>query len=430
MGGHESWPTNCHFDRSARQLLAVSAPLQPQQPWQSFWFGRFEVYKASNGQHHLRDWLQAAPCQVAVDLVPAGDERLRDLAFFRHGFVRPAWTSFPRPVAPVPSDTKDLLFWQFPCRTEAAAFEAHARLACAGESPGALNCYLGLPWATWLDKQRVDTEQAQVAQALQIVAVRLSGLRHALGALGVDLRVHTVCQHVRARDLFGLWRRLGVTDLWWSHATPDDVRSAGVSDLRIHPWSLYAVNVEDPQRRDGLTPDTDPAERKTLASFVGVHLDHYLSDVRLRLRRFAEEPGFRVRVSEDRWHFEDVVYGHQVKGDALAGSYKVDKSVSDYNRLLSDSVFALCPAGAGPNSLRLWEALATGAIPVLLGPQPALPAGGSLPAIDWDAIVLRVPDDAIDDLPRLLRALPIDEVRRRQRQGLQAYRLVKSQCCF
>jgi hypothetical protein len=104
--------------------------------------------------------------------------------------------------------------------------------------------------------------------------------------------------------------------------------------------------------------------------------------------------------------------------------------VSDYNRLLSDSTFALCPAGAGPNSLRLWEALATGAVPVLLGPPPALPAGGSLPAIDWDAIVLKVPDDAVEDLPRLLRALPIDEVRRRQRQGLQAYRLVKSQCCF
>ncbi|MCU0963887.1 MAG: glycosyltransferase family 47 protein [Burkholderiaceae bacterium] len=408
----------------------MSASLHPRQPWRSFWFGRFEVGKAEDGLHQIRDWLLPAPCKVAVDLVPAGDERLRDVAFFRHGFVRPAWTSFPLPVRPAPRDANDLLFWQFPCRTEAAAFNAHARLARAGASPGALHCYLGLPWATWLDKQRVDTEQKQVTQTLQIVGVRLSGLRHALAALGIELRVHTVCQHVRARDLFGLWRRIGVTDLWWSHATDNEVASSEVSDLHIHPWSLYAVNVEDPQRRDGLTPGKDPAERQTLASFVGVHLDHYLSDVRLRLRRFAEEPGFCIRVREDRWHFEDVVYGHQVKGEALVQAYQIDASVSDYNRLLSDSTFALCPAGAGPNSLRLWEALATGAVPVLLGPPPALPAGGSLPAIDWDAIVLKVPDDAVEDLPRLLRALPIDEVRRRQRQGLQAYRLVKSQCCF
>jgi Exostosin family len=408
----------------------VSAPLQPRQPWRSFWFGRFEAHAAKDGLHQLRDWLLPAPCQVPADIVPAGDERLRDVALFRHGFVRPAWTSFPQTVTLAPRDANDLLFWQFPCRTEATAFDAHARLACAGATPGALHCYLGLPWATWLDKQRVDSEQAQVTQTLQVLRVRLSGLRHALQTLGLELRVHTVCQHIRAPDLFGLWRQVGVTDLWWSHAMEDDVRKPCVSELCIHPWSLYAVNVEDPQRRVGLEPGKDPAERQMVASFIGVHLAHYLSDVRLRLRSLAEEPGFHVHVTEDRWHFEDVVYGHQVKGDTLAQAYKVDASVSDYNRLLCDSVFALCPAGAGPNSLRLWEALATGAIPVLLGPQPALPAGGTLPPIDWDDIVLRVPDDAVIDLPRLLRAMPVDELRRRQRQGIQAYRLVQSQCCF
>ncbi len=408
----------------------MSAALHPRQPWRSFWFGRFEVHEAKGGLHELRDWLLPAPCKVPVDLAPAGDDRLRDVAFFHHGFVRPAWTSFPLPVTPAPRNTNDLLFWQFPCRTEAAAFDAHARLTCAGASPGALHCFLGLPWATWLDKQRVDSVQAQVAQTLQVVGVRLSGLRHALQALGVDLHVHSVCQHIRAPDLLGLWRQVGVTDLWWSHATEDDVCKSRLSDLRIHPWSLYAVNAEDPQRRDGLAPGKDPAERQTLASFVGVHLQHYLSDVRLRLRSLGEEPGFDVRVTEDRWHFEDVVYGHQVKGDALEQAYKVDAAVRDYNRLLCDSIFALCPAGAGPNSLRLWEALATGAIPVLLGPQPAMPAGGTLPPIDWDDIVLRVPDDAVADLPHRLRAMPIDELRRRQHLGMQAYRLVQSQCCF
>ncbi|HMO45608.1 MAG TPA: exostosin family protein [Rubrivivax sp.] len=406
----------------------TAAPVR--KPWRSFWFGRFEVAEARDGLHQLRDWLQPAPCEVAADKLPGGGARLRDLAFFRHGFVKPAWSSFPQPVADAPRDAQDLMFWQFPCRTEAAAFDAHARLDCAGASPGEMHCYLGLPWATWLDKQRVDAGQAQLEPVLQIAGVRLSGLRHALAALGVGLRVHTVCQHIRARDLFSLWRRLGVTDLWWSHATAGDLRAPGPAGLGIHPWSLYAVNVEDPLRRDGLTPGRDPAERSILASFAGVHLAHYLSDVRLRLRGLAAEPGFEIRVTEDRWHFEHVVYEHQVQGRALAPAREAEASVAGYNRMLSDSVFALCPAGAGPNSLRLWEALAAGAIPVLLGPPPALPQGGSLPGITWDDIVLTVPDAALGELPRRLRSLGIGELRRRQRLGLQAYRLVQSQCCF
>jgi len=93
-------------------------------------------------------------------------------------------------------------------------------------------------------------------------------------------------------------------------------------------------------------------------------------------------------------------------------------------------VFSLCPAGAGPNSLRLWEALAVGAVPVLLGVQPMLPKGGSLPAIDWDRIVLRVPDDEISSLPQRLRAIPLPERRQRQQLGLQAYAAVRVQRCF
>jgi len=158
-------------------------------------------------------------------------------------------------------------------------------------------------------------------------------------------------------------------------------------------------------------------------------MPHYLSDVRLRLRALADVPDFVVRLT-DEWHFERVVYQHQIHGQALATDGALDDAVSSYNQLLSDSVFALCPAGAGPNTLRFWEALAVGAIPVLLGVQPMLPSGGSLPNIDWERIVLRVPDEQINDLPQLLRAMPIDERRKRQMLGMQAYEAVKVLCCF
>jgi hypothetical protein len=62
--------------------------------------------------------------------------------------------------------------------------------------------------------------------------------------------------------------------------------------------------------------------------------------------------------------------------------------------------------------------------------MPVLPAGGTLPTVDWDAIVLRVPDAELAGLPDRLRAVPLDEVRRRQRLGLEAFAQVREQCCF
>jgi hypothetical protein len=147
------------------------------------------------------------------------------------------------------------------------------------------------------------------------------------------------------------------------------------------------------------------------------------------LQQLAGEPDCVIRVNE-KWHFEDVVYRHQMEGSSLAGSYAIDKSVADYNRLLSDSVFSLCPAGTGPNSLRLWESLAVGSIPVLLGPEPMLPRGGSMAAIDWDGIVLRCPDGEIAQLAQRLRAISLAERQARQQRALAAYALVRQQRCF
>jgi hypothetical protein len=297
---------------------------------------------------------------------------------------------------------------------------------------GALHVYLGLPWATWIDKARKSAWGADGAvvmqHQLQLLGIQFSGLRHALAELGVGLKIHTVCQHIFWQDMLPAWQRLGVTDLWLSHCPSDGV-SSDFRNIDLHPWALFAVNVEDPQRCAGLSLGKDVAARSVLASFVGAHMPHYLSDVRLRLRALANEPGFVVQIT-DEWHFESVVYQHQIGQHPLVPCDPMDGAVVSYNQLLSDSVFALCPAGAGPNTLRLWEAMAVGAVPVLLGAQPLLPLGGSLADIDWDRIVIRVPDEQLLMLPQLLHAIPLAERRERQQRGLKAYAQVKAQRCF
>ena len=336
-----------------------------------------------------------------------------------------------RRVADRPRHRDDALFWQFPARTEAAASERHALVQEAPREGSVVHTYLGLPWATWIDQRlhplsrHHGSDAPEVRQELMMQRVRISGLRRALRECGLVLRVHTVCQHIEWRAFLPEWQMLGVSDLWLSHAPVD----GSPGHIALHPWRLYAVNVEEPDRTEGLQFGRDPSTKPLLASFVGAHMPHYLSDVRLRLRAFAGHPRMHVHVT-DKWHFEDAVYQHQIGGRPLTGDALAADAVQTYNRMLSDSVFALCPAGAGRNTLRLWEALAVGSVPVILGPAPQLPRGGSLPAIDWDAIVLRIEDQQLPELPHILASWPMEDVRRRQALGMAAFAQVRAQCCF
>lgn len=327
-----------------------------------------------------------------------------------------------RDVRQKPINNNDYFFWQFPCRTEAAAFDQHQN------SPSPINnhqkhFYLGLPWATFVDKNKLTSKE------LIKIRFSLSTYRKALAIKGIKLHIHTVCQHIYWRKLIPTWQDLGITDLWLSHK-PETLRAEDRSlPFMLHPWHLYAVNIEDPERRNGLNYPKDPGQKRYLSSFIGAHMDHYLSDVRLQLRQHIKDLVFFIRVNH-KWHFEDVVYQHQVKHAALSESYKIDKSVEIYNRVLSESVFSLCPSGAGPNTLRLWESLAVGSIPVIMGERPELPRGGTLPKIDWGSIVVYVDDDEISELPSILRGFSLEELRRRQRLGIEAYAKVKEQRCF
>jgi hypothetical protein len=409
----------------------------------SFWFGRFQVFApgpdAAPGPWRFRDQLFPPQREADARHFAALSGLPLQRAFFQYGFTPPAISSFASPVGAHPRDADDILFWQFPCKTESCAWERHADLSTPRLQGGQLHIYLGLPWATWIDCTRKrgfgSLGEIVMQQQLTTLALRLSGLRQALAEIGLQLRVHSVCQHIYWRDLLPTWQKLGLSDIWVSHCPEGQANSeiVGGADnlhkLTLHPWSLFAVNVQDPARTSGLTLGKDPAQKPVLASFIGAHAAGYLSDARLRLLDFADQSGFVVKVN-GKWHFEDVVYRHQMARANLAECYVIDESVSGYNQLLSDSVFSLCPSGTGPNTLRLWESLAVGSVPVLLGPAAAMPQGGSLPPIDWERIVVRVPDADLAQLPAILRAMPMAEIRQRQQLGMAAFAQVNQQRCF
>jgi hypothetical protein len=70
----------------------------------------------------------------------------------------------------------------------------------------------------------------------------------------------------------------------------------------------------------------------------------------------------------------------------------------EFAEISADSRFILCPRGRGVSSIRLFEAMQLGRVPVVLADGWVPPDGP-----DWDSFLVRVPERHVTRLPALLR---------------------------
>jgi Exostosin family len=139
--------------------------------------------------------------------------------------------------------------------------------------------------------------------------------------------------------------------------------------------SYYGIN--DPAIR----VDGDPAriEQDLLFSFVGGRT-HRCRDALFRLK------GPRIHVeSPQGFVFHD------------PSSVRFDERRKSFSETLYRSKFVLCPRGAGTSSIRLYETLAAGRVPVIISDQWVPPAGPR-----WDEFSFRWPENRVEELPRFL----------------------------
>jgi hypothetical protein len=142
--------------------------------------------------------------------------------------------------------------------------------------------------------------------------------------------------------------------------------------------SYYRVN--DPVIRLGA--DTAEIEQDLLCSFVGGRT-HRCRNAVLRLS------GPRIHVeSTEGFVFYD------------PSSVRFDERRRSFAETLYRSKYVLCPRGAGTSSIRLYETLAAGRVPVVVSDQWVPPAGPK-----WDEISLRWPEHGVAELPRVLLEL-------------------------
>jgi len=374
-----------------------------------------------------------------------GSEKLRRAltegdkeAIFSEAFVRPVLEWKQGFIKNFKTHADALHFWQYPCKTEKDALETHRMLRHAVRDKDAYHVYIGLPWATYLDKNAIPTE------FIDAYATKARAMRTILASFNRKLSIHTVCQHDRWEELFALFRKIGITDLWISQCTQDlnnvrlhatDNESGATEDIRLHAWPLFAVNAIEPSRRHGLlfNPVT---MRHIKASFTGAYQKGYMSQIRRQLLELAHLKDYEISLN-DRWHFEDIVYKQQsstlqpVQNETLEVEER--EKVRKYNELLSASLFSLCPSGSGPNSIRFWESLAAGAIPVLLSDHCALPDIERIaPALtrDWqDAVIIHSEAD-LRCLPSRLAQITEKELEHRQALCRKLFEASRSLTCF
>jgi hypothetical protein len=324
----------------------------------------------------------------------------------------------------------DVMFWQMPAKTEKDAWERHVTKGTSIFSDF-VDVYIGLPWATMIDqiKFNLRAERNPLPKTLlTILTRRIKNARDVLSGLGMQLRVHTVCQQIYWTDLMDEFLSLGITDLWLTHKTKEIENLRG---LRIHAWPLFAVNIETEKRRVGIE-DHPIRGRKYFASFIGAYMEHYGNDTRPRMvEALKKYPDYFLKLN-DMWHFNEEVYNQQLGLEVKEFSNASKFSVNEYNVILSNSKFSLCPVGAGPNTLRLWESLALGTIPVVISDQYDFPVikkeDGSY--VNWlDAVIVHAEND-LDSLDDRLRSITQEQLEQMSQACKDFYRLAKGLTCF
>lgn len=286
--------------------------------------------------------------------------------------------------------------WQYPAITEHHAFQ-RMRALLTDEPRVTSTAYLGFPFATLVDLHTQRGPSHPRTKALQ------SALDELTPQLKRYERVVTVAQHIRSKECSDLFAQAGVTDIFWSHRLAGEAAFASHPNMRIYPFPLYPVQQAPRGAEDFDRP------RQYLFSFVGARApDHYMTEARNHIIDLLENDPRGKVVGRDGWHYEKVVYEAQVyeKVSAAEQGLVNDDHSKDFSAVMDETTFALCPSGSGPNSIRLWEAMLNGAIPVILSDSWIPPGDAAL----WEAASLRCEEkpEAIAALPDHLEAIAAD----------------------
>lgn len=203
--------------------------------------------------------------------------------------------------------------------------------------------YLAVPWAPLINKNKLQEFEAYIEKN----NFKLEG-------------GFTVCQHIRYEKIIPILKKIGITVLFTPHVNKE------YEGITVLPYPHLAIH------------GVDPAPVKDIFySFIGLDT-HYTRRIIFGLPQYEN-----VIIKErKKWYF----WG----GSPIEEKY-------EYQDVLARSRFSLCPRGTGASTLRFWESLQAGAIPVLIADDMRLPAG-----FDWANTIIIIPEKNTADVHVIL----------------------------
>ena len=288
--------------------------------------------------------------------------------------------------------TKYKLFWQYPVITEKTFYLQNKDN----------DNFLGFPWATIFDKRY--NPQVIFNILKQYID---SGKTY-----------YSCCQHIHFKYFIGLWSALNIKTVYISHKVKgEDI----INGITLKPCPLYALNIEDTTiNKEFQGVDLLNVERPILYNFIGGYQPNYLTQIRPNIFKM-KHPENTVIKNTGMWHLDKLVYNsaQNVKQELNVNDEHINKT-KYYNELLIKSRYTLAPSGSGPNSIRFWEALGAGSIPVLLADTLELPEHEL-----WNDAIIRLQECELDNLLEKLKKITLDEELTMRENCLKIYNDLK-----
>lgn len=300
--------------------------------------------------------------------------------------------------------------WQYPVITEKHMYLSLS-LHYKNNKSNPKYIYLAVPWATIIDKQ------LNVQKLVKNITNKQKKYK---GVVYI-----TSCQHIYFNKIINILKILKISVYFVCHKLKNQDK---INNILIKSIPLYAVNIENSERNmDIIKYLTDSnnninlinKERKYLYSFIGGYNNSYINKLRPNLFKMKHPINTFVQ-STGGWHFEEQVYKEQVRGVKLNNNDKKKMSLncSKYNQILLQSRYSLCPLGSGPNSIRFWESLALGAIPVLLSDMLELP---QLNDLIWSDCIVIIKECDYKKIPQILAQISLSDELKMKENCLKIY---------
>ena len=202
--------------------------------------------------------------------------------------------------------------------------------------------YIAFPWAAYIDKL-LDNKERMIEQLKNTI--------------NKDTNYFTVVQHVEFRNYINLFKELNIKYIFTPHKINSDVKLEKENNIFIIPISIFPVQICN-YKHNGVK------HKKYIASFIGqINDKDNLSNIREKMYTcFKDKKNCMVKINS-QMYYQDIV--HKNKNQNYHDM--------NYKKYLILSKFSLCPSGTGSNSIRLWESLHFGCIPVILSDTINLP---------------------------------------------------------